>query len=129
MSTDVAPASNLTDPSPSVPADDGSPPTRRAAVAVQFRRLARAIRDGDDAMVESATANRPNAILNLAQPSPAPIPLGSLVCNRSAVAQLTISNCHFLGNRARGVVAHSNARIEDNSFSGCSLAAILFGQT
>jgi len=78
-----------------------------------------------DAMVESATANRPNAILNLAQPSPAPIPLGSLVCNRSAVAQLTISNCHFLGNRARGVVAHSNARIEDNSFSGCSLAAIL----
>ena len=55
MSPDVAPASNLTDQPASVPTDDdGSPRSRRAVVAVQFRRLARAIRDGDDAMVEEA---------------------------------------------------------------------------
>ena len=54
MSQDVVPASNLTDEAPS-PTDDGTtPPTRRAVVAVQFRRLARAIREGDDAQVEQA---------------------------------------------------------------------------
>jgi len=72
VSTDVAPASNLTEPSPSVPTDDGPPRTRRAAVAVQFRRLARAIRDGDDAMVESA-------ILALSQRSRLLAPLALIV--------------------------------------------------
>ena len=72
MSTDVAPASNLTEPSPSMPTEDGPPRTRRAAVAVQFRRLARAIRDGDDAMVESA-------ILALSQRSRLLAPLALIV--------------------------------------------------
>lgn len=72
MSTDVAPASNLTDQTPSVPTDDGSPRTRRAVVAVQFRRLSRAIRDGDDAMVESA-------ILALSQRSRLLAPLALIV--------------------------------------------------
>lgn len=72
MSTDVAPASNLTDPTPSVPTHDGSARTRRGAVAVLFRRLARAIRDGDDAMVESA-------ILALSQRSRLLAPLALIV--------------------------------------------------
>jgi hypothetical protein len=50
---------------------------------------------------------------------------GALVCNLAAAPQLEIAHSHFLGNRARGVVAHSNVRIENNSFSGCSLPAIL----
>jgi hypothetical protein len=50
---------------------------------------------------------------------------GALVCNLAAAPQLGIAHSHFLGNRARGVVAHSNVRIENNSFSGCSLPAIL----
>ena len=33
-------------------ATDGAPPTRRAVVAAQFRRLAQAIREGDDTQVE-----------------------------------------------------------------------------
>ena len=71
MSPDVAPASNLTDQPPSVPPDDG-PRTRRAVVAVQFRRLARAIRNGDDAMVE-------DAILALSQRSRLLAPLALIV--------------------------------------------------
>jgi len=55
VSPDVAPASNLTgQPAPVPTDDDGSPRSRRAVVAVQFRRLARAVRDGDDAVVEEA---------------------------------------------------------------------------
>jgi len=72
VSPDVAPASNLTDQSPSVPTEDGSSRTRREMVAVQFRRLARAIRDGDDAMVEEA-------ILALSQRSRLLAPLALIV--------------------------------------------------
>jgi uncharacterized membrane protein len=50
----VVPTSNLTDQPATPVADEPSAQTRRAVVAVQFRRLARAIRDGDDAMVEQA---------------------------------------------------------------------------
>jgi hypothetical protein len=78
-----------------------------------------------ESTVAAATANGPNAILTLTQPLRTPVPAGSLVCNLNGSPQLSVENCHFLGNRARGVVAHSDARIEDNSFSGCSLAAIL----
>jgi uncharacterized membrane protein len=54
VSQDVVPTSNPTD-EPSIPTDEGpTPQTRRAVVAVQFRRLARAIREGDDATVEQA---------------------------------------------------------------------------
>ncbi len=54
MSPDVVPTSNLTDQPPSPPAEGLSSQTRRAVVAIQFRRLARAIREGDDATVEQA---------------------------------------------------------------------------
>ena len=57
---------------PPVGGVDGGPLTRRAVVAVQFRRLARAIRDGDDAMVESA-------ILALSQRSRLLAPLALIV--------------------------------------------------
>ncbi len=71
MSSDVIPASNLTD-QPSLPADNPSPQSRRAVVAVQFRRLARAIREGDDAMVEQA-------IVSLSQRSRLLAPLALVV--------------------------------------------------
>ncbi len=54
MSPDVVPTSDLTDRPGSLPADDPAPQTRRAVVAVQFRRLVLAIRAGDDAKVEQA---------------------------------------------------------------------------
>jgi len=50
----MVPTSKLTDPPPSETADGPPPLTRRAVVAAQFRRLARAIREGDDATVEQA---------------------------------------------------------------------------
>ncbi len=54
MSPAVVPTSNLADPPPSPTEGEPTPLSRRAVVAVQFRRLARAIREGDDAMVEQA---------------------------------------------------------------------------
>jgi hypothetical protein len=72
-----------------------------------------------------ATESRPNAILAFARPAASPIPPGSLVVNLDGAPQLTVKNCRFLGNRARGVVAHSNVLIEENTFAGCSLFAIL----
>jgi uncharacterized membrane protein len=54
VSPDVVPTPNLTDQLPTPIAGEPSASTRRAVVAVQFRRLARAIREGDDASVEQA---------------------------------------------------------------------------
>lgn len=53
------------------------------------------------------------------------VPEGALVCNLAAAPQLAISESHFLGNRARGVVAHANVTIANSEFSGCSMPAIL----
>jgi hypothetical protein len=53
------------------------------------------------------------------------IPEGALVSNLAAVPQLQVNESHFLGNRARGVVAHANVTIANSDFSGCSLPAIL----
>lgn len=53
------------------------------------------------------------------------IPEGALVCNLAAAPQLQVNESHFLGNRARGVVAHANVTIANSEFSGCSLPAIL----
>jgi hypothetical protein len=55
----------------------------------------------------------------------ASIPEGALVCNLAAAPQLQVSESHFLGNRARGVVAHANVNIANSDFSGCSMPAIL----
>ncbi len=63
-------APTLTDDTPATGA--GPPTSRRAVVAIQFRRLARAIRDGDDATVESA-------ILALSQRSRLLAPLALVV--------------------------------------------------
>jgi hypothetical protein len=53
------------------------------------------------------------------------VPRGALVCNLAAVPKLTVTDSHFMGNRARGVVAHSDVKIENNTFYGCSMPAIL----
>jgi hypothetical protein len=50
---------------------------------------------------------------------------GALVCNLASAPKVEVVDSHFLGNRARGVVAHSDLRIENNAFSGCSMPAIL----
>jgi hypothetical protein len=50
---------------------------------------------------------------------------GALVCNLASAPKVEVMDSHFLGNRARGVVAHSDLRIENNAFSGCSMPAIL----
>ncbi|HEX6773130.1 MAG TPA: right-handed parallel beta-helix repeat-containing protein, partial [Acidobacteriaceae bacterium] len=53
------------------------------------------------------------------------VPVGALVCNLAGAPQLQVSESHFLGNRARGIVAHANVTITNSEFSGCSLPAIL----
>lgn len=53
------------------------------------------------------------------------IPEGALVCNLAAAPQLQVNESHFLGNRARGIVAHANVTIANSEFSGCSMPAIL----
>jgi hypothetical protein len=50
---------------------------------------------------------------------------GALACNVQAGARLHISGSRFLGNRARGVLAHQNVTVAGNRFVGCSMAAIL----
>ena len=64
-----------------------------------------------------------NAILTTSGTGVAP--RGALVCNQMSAPKLEVMDSHFLGNRARGIVAHSNVTIENNNFWGCSLPAIL----
>jgi hypothetical protein len=64
-----------------------------------------------------------NAVLTASGTGAAP--RGALVCNLASTPKLAVADSHFLGNRARGIVAHSDVRIESNTFSGCSMPAIL----
>jgi hypothetical protein len=50
---------------------------------------------------------------------------GDLLCNVTGRAALTVSQCRFPGNRARGVLAHSDAVIENCFFANQFEQAIL----
>lgn len=76
------------------------------------------------ATVTRASLDGPRAVLTASGAGAAPRN-GALVCNFASAPRLEVVDSHFLGNRARGVVAHADLRIENNSFSGCSMPAIL----
>jgi hypothetical protein len=75
------------------------------------------------ATIKGASLAGSNAILTTSGTGVAP--RGALVCNQMSAPKLEVMDSHFLGNRARGIVAHSNVTIQNNNFWGCSLPAIL----
>ena len=89
---------------------------------VEFRR-AEDLAFLNSAVVRARSQNGLVGRLTLQQASP--IATGSLVCALPVDTRALITGCTFSGNRARAIVAHSNVRIIENTFSGQSLAAIL----
>jgi hypothetical protein len=67
----------------------------------------------------------PREALHFATDLPAQLRPGDLICDANNLAALTISGCQFPGNRARGVLAHSDAQIEKCSFAHQSEQGIL----
>lgn len=53
------------------------------------------------------------------------IPKGAFVDDLNLVPETTVTNCQFLGNRGRAIVAHANLKISNCSFQNLNLAAIL----
>jgi len=66
-----------------------------------------------------------SAEITFSEDVPAGIPENAVVWNRSASPELTVRNCTFVDNRARGIlVQSSNTVIEHNWFEGMSGSAI-----
>jgi hypothetical protein len=65
------------------------------------------------------------AVLHFDRNVPPSIGSGDLIFDSAGISRATIKGCHFPGNRARGVLAHSNVSIEDCIFSGQSEQAVL----
>ena len=63
--------------------------------------------------------------LQFAETVPAGTESDTLVADLNQSPRATVSNCDFLGNRARGVVAHRDIEIADCRFSRCSMAGVL----
>ena len=72
-----------------------------------------------------AAAPGPQARLQFSRDMPPSIHDGDLLFNLADSPRLRIANCQFLGNRARGVLAHSNAIIEGCTFSNQFEEALL----
>jgi hypothetical protein len=51
--------------------------------------------------------------------------VGDLACDEAHLPNLLVQNCRFENNRARGVLAHKNARIENNLFLNQSAQGVL----
>jgi hypothetical protein len=77
------------------------------------------------ATVASVTSDAHGTLMSFTSDLPAGIGTGAIVCGSQDATHTTIRHSKFGPNRARGILLHKNAEISDNSFSGCSLAAIL----
>jgi hypothetical protein len=66
-----------------------------------------------------------NERLRLSDDLPPALAPGDLLCNIGEVAQVTISDCQFPGNRARAILTHRNTVIERCSFADQLYEAIL----
>jgi len=51
---------------------------------------------------------------------------GAILADNTQHPKLTVSNCKFPGNRARGVLGHSDVTIENCDFANQTMAAMLF---
>jgi parallel beta helix pectate lyase-like protein len=69
---------------------------------------------GDDQL--SGVDSGANAVMHFADDIPASVGAGDLLFDRDNNPKLTVANCRFWGNRARGVLAHRNALIERCQF-------------
>ncbi len=58
-----------------------------------------------------------NAVMHFADDIPASVGAGDLLFDRDNNPKLTVANCRFWGNRARGVLAHRDALIERCQFA------------
>ena len=70
---------------------------------------------GDDQL--SGVDPGANAVMHFADDIPASVGAGDLLFDRDNNPKLTVANCRFWGNRARGVLAHRNALIEHCQFA------------
>ena len=72
-----------------------------------------------------ADAGGARARLQFSRDMPSSIRDGDLLFNLADSPRVTIANCQFSGNRARGVLAHSNAVIENCTFANQFEEALL----
>jgi hypothetical protein len=77
-----------------------------------------------EAVVVGAEAG-PRETLHFAADLPPEVRPGDLLCDANNLAALTVSRCRFPGNRARGVLAHSDVVIEHCTFAHQSEQGIL----
>lgn len=78
-----------------------------------------------EAEVAAVEAQGGALVLHLGRDLPAGVRVGDYVLDAGAGAQARIVSCRFPGNRARGVLVHSDATVEGCTFSGQSLEAVL----
>jgi hypothetical protein len=83
---------------------------------------------GEDALARAslepgAPATRERLVF--AQDLPAQAAAGDVVVDKSQLPRLTVRDCLFEGNRARGVLAHAHARIENCQFRDQTLEGVL----
>lgn len=77
-----------------------------------------------EAVVVGAEAGAREAV-HFATDLPRDFRPGDLLCDATNIAALTVSRCRFPGNRARGVLGHSDVVIENCQFSHQSESAVL----
>jgi hypothetical protein len=83
---------------------------------------------GEDALAGAslepgAPATRERLVF--AENLPAQAAAGDVVVDKSQLPRLTVRDCLFEGNRARGVLAHAHARIENCEFRDQTLEGVL----
>jgi hypothetical protein len=78
-----------------------------------------------DVTVVAAEQSGQDLTLHLDRDLPRDFQVGDFIYDAETKSHATVSNCRFLGNRARGVLAHSDALIERCSFSGQFEEAVL----
>ena len=95
-------------------------------------------RSGDRLMISRAQSLQPlgemvvvgseagkSPVLHFSNDIPKDVGPGDLLCDASRLPALTVSHCRFPGNRARGVLAHSSAVVQNCTFAHQSEQAIV----
>jgi hypothetical protein len=86
---------------------------------------ARTLETRGEASVGAAEASGESTTLHIDRDLPPDIQAGDYVFDAETRSQASVLRCRFPGNRARGVLAHSDAVIDGCTFSGQSAEAVL----
>jgi hypothetical protein len=78
-----------------------------------------------EATISSSEVARDRETLHFQSDLPPDLQPGDVLSNLSSRATLSVSRCNFPGNRARGILAHANATIQNCYFANQTSDAIL----